>query len=167
LYNLKGKSYSNSFQTEIIYEPLKKLELRAAYKYQDVKATYNDVLLTKPLVAKHRILFNAAYATKFDKWKYDATLKWFGVQQLPSTADQPHNLHTSSKSPNYYTVNAQVTRAFKKWEMYVGVENAFNYMQHHQIIDAANPFGNHFDASAIWGPIMGRVIYTGLRWNLK
>ncbi len=167
LYNLKGKSYSNSFQTEVIYEPIKKLELRAAYKYQDVKATYNDVLLTKPLVAKHRILFNAAYATKFDKWKYDATLKWFGVQQLPSTADQPHGLHTSSTSPNYYTVNAQVTRAFKKWEMYVGIENAFNYMQHHQIIDAVNPFGNHFDASAIWGPIMGRVFYTGMRWSIK
>jgi hypothetical protein len=167
LYNLKGKSYSNSFQTEVIYEPLKKLEFRAAFKYQDVKSTYNDVLLTKPLVAKHRILFNTAYATKFDKWKYDATLKWFGIQQLPSTADQPHNIHMSSTSPNYYTINAQITRTFKKWEMYVGVENALNYMQHHQIVDAANPFGNHFDASAIWGPIMGRVIYTGLRWSLK
>ncbi len=167
LYNLKGKSYSNSFQTEIIYEPLKKLELRAAYKYQDVKATYNDVLLTKPLVAKHRMLYNIAYATKFDKWKYDATLKWFGAQQLISTADQPHSMHTSNISPNYYTVNAQVTRAFKKWEMYVGVENVFNYMQHHQIVDAANPFGNHFDASNIWGPIMGRVFYTGMRWSIK
>ncbi|MBP9185988.1 MAG: TonB-dependent receptor [Bacteroidia bacterium] len=167
LYNLNGKSYSNSFQTEIIYEPIKKLELRAAYKYQDVKATYNNVLLTKPLVAKHRVLLNAAYATRFDKWKYDATFKWFGQQSLPSTAELQHGLHTNSISPNYYTVNAQITRAFKKWEIYVGVENVFNEMQHHQIVDAQNPFGNNFDASSIWGPIMGRVLYTGMRFNIK
>ena len=119
------------------------------------------------MVAKHRVLLNAAYATRFDKWKYDATFKWFGQQSLPSTAELQHGLHTNSISPNYYTVNAQITRAFKKWEIYVGVENVFNEMQHHQIVDAQNPFGNNFDASSIWGPIMGRVLYTGMRFNIK
>lgn len=166
-YNLNGKSYSNSFQTELIYEPIKKLEVRLAYKYQEVKATYSNILLTKPLVAKNRVLVNVGYATKFDKWKFDATYKWFGTQQLPATAEQPHALHTSSASPIYYTVNTQITRGFKKWETYIGVENLFNYMQHHQIIDAQNPFGNNFDASVIWGPNMGRVIYAGIRILIK
>lgn len=162
-YNLQGKSYSNSLQTEIIIEPVKKLEFRAAYKYQDVKATYNNNLLEKPLVARDRVLLNASYATKFDKWKLDATYKWFGMQSLPST----NNNELGTRAGNFYTVNAQITRGFKKWELYVGVENLFNYMQHHQIADAKNPFGNNFDASVIWGPTMGRVLYTGLRMTIK
>lgn len=166
-YNLKGQSYSNNVQGEVIYEPLKKLEVRLAYKYQDVKATYNNTLLTKPLVAKHRALFNVGYATKFDKWKYDLTVKWFGTQRLPTTVDEPHAMHDAVTSPNYTTVNGQVTRAFKKWEAYIGVENLFNYMQHHQIVDAQNPFGNNFDASVLWGPNMGRIIYLGMRMTIK
>lgn len=166
-YNLNGPSYSNSFQTELIYEPIKKLEFRLAYKYQDVKTTYREGLLTKPLVAKDRILFNVAYATRFDKWKYDATFKWFGQQRLPQTQSNPDHHRMPAYSQPYVTVNAQITRAFKKWELYVGAENLFNFMQHHQIVDAQNPFGNHFDASMIWGPIMGRIIYTGIRVTIK
>lgn len=166
-YNLHGQSYSNNIQGEVIYEPIKKLEVRLAYKYQDVKATYNNTLLTKPLVAKHRALFNIGYATKFDKWKFDATVKWFGTQQLPTTADVPHAMHQATYSPNYTTVNGQITRGFKKWEAYIGVENLFNYMQHHQIVDAQNPFGNNFDATVLWGPNMGRIIYVGMRMTIK
>lgn len=72
-----------------------------------------------------------------------------------------------SYSSPYYVFNAQVTKAFKKLEVYVGAENIFDYMQHHQIIDRTNPFGKYFDASLIWGPVMGRVIYTGLRFTIK
>lgn len=166
-YNLKGHSYSNSFQSEFIYEPAKHLEFRVAYKYQDVKTTYGNQLLTRPLVSRDRILLNAAYATRFDKWKYDATLKWFGQQRLPNTQSNPEPLRMISYSKPYYTFNAQITRAFKKWETYVGVENLFDYVQTNQIIDRENPFGNNFDASMIWGPVMGRVIYGGIRVTIK
>ena len=35
------------------------------------------------------------------------------------------------------------------------------------IIAASNPNGSNFDASLIWGPIMGRNIYFGLRYKIK
>jgi outer membrane receptor for ferrienterochelin and colicins len=166
-YNLKGKSYSNSFQTELIYEPLKKLEFRFAYKYQDVRTTYGNKLMQRPLVAQDRFLFNAGYATRFDKWKYDVTFKWFGSQRLPATQNNPEGMRMISHANPYYTVNAQITRAFKRWELYVGAENLFDYVQKTQIIDPENPFGNYFDASMIWGPVMGRVIYAGVRVTIK
>lgn len=166
-YNLKGSSYSNSFQSEFIYEPKKRLEFRIAYKYQDVKTTYTSGLLTRPLVSRDRVLLNAAYATRFDKWKYDATLKWFGQQRLPNTQSNPEPLRMINYSKPYYTFNAQITRAFKKWEAYIGVENLFDFVQTKQLIDAENPFGNNFDASMIWGPVMGRVIYGGIRVTIK
>ncbi|MES2779680.1 MAG: TonB-dependent receptor [Bacteroidota bacterium] len=167
LYNLKGQSYANSFQTELNYEPIKRFEVRLAYKWQDVRTTYNGSLLQKPLIAKDRILFNVAYATKFDKWKFDATAKWFGQNRIPNTAANPDGLRMDTYSKPYYTFNAQVTRGFKKFEVYLGAENIFDFVQSNQIIDSGNPFGNYFDASMIWGPVMGRVIYVGFRMSIK
>lgn len=166
-YNLKGQAFSNSFQTEFIYEPVKKLELRFAYKHQEAKTTYSGKLLQRPFVPTNRLLVNVSYATRFDKWKFDATLKWFDKQRIPNTQSNPTMYVMANKSPAYYTLNAQVTRAFKKWEFYIGAENMLNYIQQNQIIDSANPFGNYFDSSMIWGPIMGRVIYSGLRFTIK
>jgi hypothetical protein len=53
----------------------------------------------------------------------------------------------------------------KKFDMYVGVENILDFKQSNPIIDAQNPFGksNYFDASMVWGPVFGRMIYSGLR----
>jgi outer membrane receptor for ferrienterochelin and colicins len=167
LYNLKGQSYSNSFQTEFNYEPIKHFEVRLAYKWQDVRTNYNGALLQKPLIAKDRVLFNVAYATHYEKWKFDATVKWFGQNRIPNTSSNPMGLQMDAYSKPYYTVNAQVTKKFKRFELYTGAENIFNFMQKQQIIDPANPFGNYFDASLIWGPVMGRVFYAGFRMTIK
>jgi outer membrane receptor for ferrienterochelin and colicins len=167
LYNLKGKSYSNSFQTEFNYEPVKHLELRLAYKWQDVRTTYSNGLLQKPLIARNRILFNIGYATHFDKWKFDATVKWFGQNRIPNTTSNPIEMQMEAYSNPYYTLNAQVTRAFKMFEVYLGAENLLNFIQEQQIIDGGNPFGNYFDASLIWGPVMGRVFYAGFRITIQ
>jgi outer membrane receptor for ferrienterochelin and colicins len=167
LYNLKGQSYSNSFQTEFNYEPIKHFEVRLAYKWQDVRTNYNGALLQKPLIAKDRVLFNVAYATHYEKWKFDATVKWFGQNRIPNTGSNPIGLQMDAYSKPYYTVNAQVTKKFKRFELYTGAENIFNFMQKQQIIDPANPFGNYFDASLIWGPVMGRVFYAGFRMTMK
>ena len=47
-YNLDGKSFSNSFQVEFNAIPVKNLDMRLAYRWLDVKTTYNDKLLRKP-----------------------------------------------------------------------------------------------------------------------
>ena len=53
------------------------------------------------------------------------------------------------------------------WDMYIGAENLTDYTQPNPIIDAENPLGADFDASLIWGPVMGRNIYVGIRYNIK
>jgi hypothetical protein len=35
------------------------------------------------------------------------------------------------------------------------------------IVEAANPFGSDFDATRIWGPVMGINVYLGVRYELK
>jgi hypothetical protein len=67
-------------------------------------------------------------------------------------------------------MNAQVSKTVgKKYpiDLYIGGENLGNYFQHDAIISASQPFGPYFDASLIWGPVNGRLLYTGLRFKIK
>ena len=166
-YNLDGKSYSHSLQVEYSIEITKALELKAAYKWYNIKTTYNGILKDKPLAPKNRVLVNVGYITNFDKWKFDLTGHWFDISRIPSTEDNSTQYIVSNQSEAFYTLNGQITRAFKKLEVYAGVENILNYKQENPIIASDDPNGPNFDASLIWGPIMGRNIYFGLRYKIK
>ncbi|MBG8552041.1 TonB-dependent receptor [Hymenobacter guriensis] len=177
--NLYGRSFSRSLQTEVQVEPLKGLQAKAAYKFLDVQTSYGGQLLPKFLTPRHRLFANLSYATAFDKWRFDLTGQWFGRRPLamsPGTAhsDPYHNpLPTTptadqlSYTPRYVLFNAQVTRAFKRWEVYAGAENLLNYRQPNPIIGASAPFGPNFDAAMVWGPTFGRLTYAGLRFRLQ
>lgn len=168
-YDLDGKSYSNSFQAEISATPANKFDVRLAYRWFDVKSTYSGQLMQKPLTAQHRAFANLAYELK--DWKFDYTFNFTGSKRIPSTAghhDVAHQLPLSS--PTYVTMNAQVSKSFgksKAFEIYLGGENLANFMQDMAILSVDQPFSNQFDASLIWGPVGGRLIYTGFRFKIK
>src|SRR5690606_5598901 len=63
IYNLDGKSYSHSAQAEVHFELLPRLETKLAYKYFDVRSTYNGQLLQRQFNSRHRGFFNIGYAT--------------------------------------------------------------------------------------------------------
>ncbi|MFN5794318.1 MAG: hypothetical protein ACK455_05945, partial [Bacteroidota bacterium] len=64
-------------------------------------------------------------------------------------------------------VNAQFTYNFKKFEVYVGSENIFDFRQKQPIISWQNPFSPYFDTSSVWGPTRGQEIYVGVRFKLS
>lgn len=166
-YNLDGKSYSHSLQAEYNIEITHSLELKAAYKWYNIKTTFDGALKSKPLTPSNRVLVNISYFTNFDKWKFDLTANWFDLSRIPSTASNAVENIISTQSEQYYTFNGQVTRNFKHFEIYSGVENIFNYKQENPIIASNDPNGPNFDATLIWGPIIGRNIYVGLRYKIK
>lgn len=167
-YNLNGKSFSNSFQTELQVQPFLNFEWRIAYRYFNVKTTYGNQLLQKPLTALHRAFTNLAY--EFKGWKLDYTFNYNGRKRIPSTAMNPFVHQRASHSPAYMLMNAQVSKELGKknlFELYLGGENLGNYFQKDVIIAPEQAFGQYFDASLVWGPVIGRMIYGGLRWKLK
>jgi hypothetical protein len=167
-YNLDGKSYSNSFQTEVNATPAKNFDVRLAYRWFDVKATYGNEVLQKPFTAEHRAFANLAYDLK--GWKLDYTVNFVGSKRIPSTASNPVEYQLPGKSPSYFNMNAQLSKGFglkKNFEAYIGGENLTNYFQKKAIIAADQPFSNYFDASMIWGPVSNRLIYTGFRFKIK
>ena len=167
MYNLKGKSTAKSFHAELNANPIKPLDLRIAYRYEDVFVDYNKGNLRKPFTEQQRFLFNAAWHTKNRKWALDGTVNFYGKRRLPSSANNPENLQWADYSPSYSIVNSQATRYFKKFEVYGGLENILNFKQHHPVFGNNDPFGKNFDAAMVWGPIMGRNFYFGIRKKLN
>lgn len=171
VYNLFGKSYSNSAQAEINYELIKRLDVRLAYRWLDVKTDQLLGEMLRPLVPTHRAFANVAYAAKMKdekQWEFDLTALWTGEQRIPTTNQNPEGLQLPEYADAFWLFNMQITRIFsEKFNVYIGVENALNYTQHHPILDAHNPFGTYFDSSMIWAPIFGRMVYFGLRYTIK
>lgn len=166
-YNLKGWSYSNSFQTDISISPFERFDIKLAYKYYDVKTDYNGTILSKPFVPRNRALLTLDYATNKEKWSFNFTIKWFGQSRLPSTSANTPEFQRPDFSDSYFTVMGQISKKYRRFEAYLGSENMFNYTIPNPIIDPENPFGNNFDAALIWGPVTGRVIYAGFRYRIS
>lgn len=167
-YNLKGISYSSSLQIQLEYELIKRLDLRLAYRFLDVKSTINGELRENPFVSKNRFFVNFAYQTRKNKkmgsWKFDATLQFFGKKSLPKTDSNPIEYQIQELSPSFHTINSQITKVFsKRFELYFGVDNILNFTQTNRIIAAKNPFSQYFDAAMVWGPVLGRMSHLGLR----
>lgn len=169
LYNLKGNSFANSFQIQLDYELIRKLDIRIAYRWFDVRTTYGGQLKEKPLIPAHRAFANVGYETK-NNWKFDYTVQWIGNKRVPILNDD-HLVDVVKEgfySPSYWQMNAQISKGWKNQiEFYLGIENIENIMMHHPVVMSAHPFSSGFDASMPWGPIMGRNIYFGMRMKLK
>ena len=169
------RSFARSLQAEVQVEPAKGLQVKAAYKYLDVRTTYAGQLLPKPLTPQNRAFLNLNYATAYDKWQANLTAQWFGqrpLAHLPADGQGGGHVHGTGTAgleyaPRYATFNTQLTRAFKRLEVYAGVENLLNFRQPDPIQNAATPFSPGFDAAMVWGPVYGRLTYVGARYTLE
>jgi outer membrane receptor for ferrienterochelin and colicin len=170
---LQGKSFSHSFQAQVDYQVVRRLDLRVAYRRVDVQTDYIDGRLTRPLIPKDRSFVNLAYKTK-SHWSFDYTVQRVGSQRIPGTSDNPTEFQLPVYSAPYWMMSAQVTKDFiprkedqAAWSIYFGIENLTNFRLDNPIIGANDPFGPYFDSSMVWGPVFGRMFYGGFRYRIK
>lgn len=173
VYNLNGTfnghgnvSRSHSAQVEITLWPIARFEILLAYRYNDVRYQSQGKWREKDLMSPHKALVNLNYSTRYDKWKFNLTLQVNGPQRLPDMSGNPAST-LPEYAPTYCILNGQITKKFRRWEIYVGAENMLNYKQKNPIVDAANPFGENFDATVVYAPITGIMGYAGVRVILK
>lgn len=164
--NLSNASLSNAIQLEFSFSPVKNFDVRFAWKYLSVKALYNGEMQQQVMIPNNRVFTNLAYRTRNKRWEFDLTCSLYGKSRLPNDSITVPN-QQEEYSPIYPMVNAQITHVFKKWEFYIGGENLTNFKQTNPIIDSQNPFGKNFDATRIWGPVMGINIYGGVRYSIQ
>jgi outer membrane receptor protein involved in Fe transport len=160
--NLKNKSFSTSFQAELSFSIVKNLDVRLAYRYIDVRAEFGGKMQQQVMIPPQRGFFNIGYSTRNKRWEYNATLSVFGPSRLPDTGSNEREFSTT-----YPILNAQITHVVKRWDFYIGGENITNFKQKNAIIAAESPFSAAFDATQIWGPVMGISVYAGCRYVIK
>lgn len=165
--NLKGNSYSNVGQIEVQYPFIKGMDFTAAFRYNDVKQTIGDILMKVPFTSRYKGLLSLSYKTPLKKWQFDITSQFNGGGRIPSTAQNPVYYQRADHFDPYTILNAQITKYFKVWEIYAGVENLTNFVQHDPIIASENPWGESFDGAMIWGPVHGRKFYIGIRYAIE
>ncbi len=162
-YNLEGRSYTNTWQADFTTEPFDGFSVLATFRYNDSKVHLKGQgLVDRPLTSKFKGVLNLQYTTPQDTWVFDVTGQINGPARIPSFATDTED-KTSQVFPMFY---AQVTRKFKNIDIYIGGENLLNYRQPDPIISAGDPFSPQFNASIIWGPLMGIRVYAGLRLSL-
>ncbi len=167
IYMLDGQSYANSVLADLQVELSRTLQFKTSYRWYDVRTSYDGVLRERPFTPIHRGLVDLAYESRNDKWRFDIFTNLFGTARLPSTAENPERYRLGDRSPAYATLNLQLTHVLGPLELYVGGENLASATQDRQILAADDPFGPNFDASMIWGPTQGAMIYGGFRHSFK
>lgn len=163
-YNLDGRAYARNIQLEGSYTFFNSLDLRAAWRWTEARTTYKGKLMEKPLTSRYKGLITAGYRTPVYGWQLDVTTQFNGAGSMP-VPDMQNPLWKETFEP-YAMTGLQLTKRFKKLSLYVGAENLFDFTQPDPIIAASDPWSNDFDATMVWGPVHGRKVYGGLRWNL-
>jgi len=163
LQPLDGKSFAHTFQAELRYPVIKNLDLTLAYRLNNVQQTINGQLQQKPFSGRYKGLATVNYTTNMKRWMFDYTLQLNGGGRLPV---YPGSL-LPDEFPSHTQMNLQITRFFRNWNIYAGSENLTGFRQENPVLGADHPFSPGFDATNVWGPVMGRRIYAGLRYTLK
>lgn len=176
-YQLNGKrSFTDNFQVDFSVDPVERFNITATFRYTNARLELEGKgLVEKPMTSQFKGVLNLQYATNLNKWIFDFTASVNGPSRVYDfMKDLPQIKAKGGRyySPVYPLLYAQVTRRFKGWDVYVGVENMTNFRQKDLIVgtkDATgiiNPRLGDFDASCIWGPIMGVKAHAGFRFTL-
>ena len=179
-YNLDGRrSYTDNFQVDFNVEPVERFTVTATFRYTDARVTLEGQgLVEKPMTSRYKGVLNLQYATNLNRWIFDFTASLNGPCRvydfMRDLKDADGNrLYVNGYTPVYPLLYLQVTRRFKGVDVYIGGDNLTNFRQKNVILGSRDSSTGlvsahqpSFDASAVWGPIMGARFYAGVRFTL-
>ena len=162
-----GRSRTDNLQLDFASEPFRGFTVSLTGRYTDARQTLkNQDSDIKPMTSRYKAVLNLQYATNLNKWIFDFTASLNGPCRVWDFMRSIDPLYSDGYSPMYPLLYAQVTKRFKGFDIYLGGENLTNFTQHNPIIGWEDPWRVGFDASCIWGPLMGTRVYAGIRMTI-
>ena len=162
-----GRSQTDNLQIDFGAEPFRGFTVTLTGRYTDARQPLvhqsSDV---KPMTDRYKAVLNLQYATNLNKWIFDFTASLNGPCHVWDFMRNIDPAYKDGWTKPYPLLFAQVTKRFKGFDIYVGGENLTNFTQPNPIIGADKPFDMGFDASCIWGPLMGARVYAGVRMTI-
>ena len=178
-YALNGdRSFTDNFQLDFSVDPFERFNITTTFRYTNAMIELNGKgLVEKPMTSRFKGVLNLQYATNLNRWIFDFTASLNGSCRvydfMADLVDENNQLiYKNGRTPVYPMLYAQVTRRFKGWDVYLGAENLTNFTQKNPILGTksaegyVNPRVPSFDASCIWGPLMGVKAHIGFRFTL-
>ena len=179
-YALDGnRSYTDNYQLDFSVDPVERFNITVTCRYTNAMIELaGQGLVEKPMTSRFKGVLNMQYATNLNKWIFDFTASLNGSCRvynfMADLKDASGNLiYKDGRTPVYPLLYGQVTRRFKGWDVYAGVENLTNFRQKDVILGYQRNDAGHvipeqpsFDASCIWGPLMGFKAHVGFRFTL-
>lgn len=163
IYTQKGKSYSNSLQADVTYEVVKNVTAKLAYKWDNVMMNYHSGMKIQALKPQHKVLLVLDYDWKKTGLLFTSNIAWYSKGRIPNIGNG-----ANVQAKNLFVWNMQITKKIKEhWSVYIGAENLLNQTQANPILSADQPFQPTFDATMIWGPVRGAMVYAGFRFTLE
>ena len=171
-YALDGnRSFTDNFQVDFSIDPIERFNITVTCRYTNAMIELaGKGLVEKPMTSRFKGVLNMQYATNLNKWIFDFTASLNGSCRVYNFMEE---FYEGGRTPVYPLLYAQVTRRFKGWDVYAGVENMTNFRQKDVILGSVkdadgfvNPRQASFDASCIWGPLMGVKAHIGFRFTL-
>ena len=181
-----GRSFTDNFQLDFSVDPIERFNITTTFRYTNAMIELaGKGLVEKPMTSRFKGVLNLQYATNLNRWIFDFTASVNGSCRVYDFMEQVNidgtitsdpkegvaRMYKNGRTPVYPMLYAQVTRRFKGWDVYVGAENLTNFTQKNPILGTkSNGFVNtraaSFDASCIWGPLMGFKAHIGFRFTL-
>lgn len=170
--------YSDNWQVDFNVEPFDRFTVALTGRYTNARQeNYGGELVEKPMLSRFKGVLNLQYKTNLSRWIFDFTASVNGSARVYDFMkdlkdDGGELLYPDGRTPVYPLLYAQITRRFRGFDIYAGVENITNFTQKHVLVGDRNaagewtPWTPGFDASCVWGPIMGRRINLGVRLTL-
>lgn len=164
------KSFTDTYQVDFSIEPVERFTINATFRYTNAKVTMLDanramVLQERPMTSRYKGVLNLQYATHLNKWIFDVTASVNGPCKVYDYMKGMSQINEKGYSQVYPLLYAQITHRMKGWDLYIGGENLTNFKQKDVIIGDPNR-DIAFDASNVWGPLMGIKGYIGVRVTL-
>ena len=182
-----NRSYTDNIQLDFSVDPVERFNITATVRYTNAMIELDGQgLVEKPMTSRFKGVLNLQYATRMSKWIFDFTASLNGscrvynfmtyMNEDGTSTLQPKigvkRVYENGRTPIYPMLYAQVTRRFKGWDVYLGAENLTNFRQEQVLVGQVgndglvNPRFASFDASCIWGPLMGIKAHIGFRFTL-
>lgn len=160
----KGRSQTDNYQLDFSIEPLPRFTItltgRITNARQTIRSQSDDI---KPMTSLYKGVLNMQYATNLNRWIFDFTASINGPCRVWDFMKGLDDMYKDGYSPAYPMLYAQITKRFKGFDIYAGAENITGFRQKNPIIGIDGIDTGGFDASCVWGPIMGAKFYAGVR----
>ncbi len=153
-------SYTNTIQADFAVEPIERFTVNITARYTDAQVQLASLgLVERAMTPRFKGVLNLQYKTNLSKWIFDFTAALNGSSRAYGFMGIE-----GGRTPVYPMLYAQVTRRLKGLDLYVGGENLTGFTQKKVILGSLET--PSFDASAVWGPLMGLRINAGLRLTI-